>query len=623
MKRQRFSWPSWLWHWHQLVSAFILFFGIGMAIASLQLTPSAIPLRASSSENVMGWVWADPIGWISINDLNPSACSPGPCGTYGVNLDTGTNQINGFAWNDDAGWICFGSSCAASVSCNGTAPAGPLTAYIDAGSGTVEVHGWAKVCNEGDDGWISLNCAEPGVCAGVSPYYRVVFNPSTGYFKDTAVPGTTFAWNGTLGGTGFGYLDFQNVYVRAEAPPFCADNLDNDGNGLKDCQEVACSASANCQETPVNGNCGDGIDNNLNGPKDCQEAACHADPVCAETASNGSVCANGIDDDGDGLVDCADSGCTGYPTCVLSGEPACALGTANACCSDGTDNDSDTRVDCQDTNCQNQATICTPAWISAKFGNVYAQQGITAETTGGGQSLSNATYCLTSQGSITGFSSSSTCIESSSSQNISLPSSGTGYKGTLGSLDVNGILNGRYGTVVNFLGSLPPVLDGKVYHAVSIGGSPVTLSATTFQNGTGATQRGNGLLIVEGDLSITGDLAYQSNMLTQYLKNLASLGIIVKKKADGTGGNIFIQPSVQNIVGAYFAEDTIHTGTVGTDTPLQVLGLMAAYRFDLQRVYHDPSRAAESVIFDGRAVANPPPGMQDVSKSLPTSKEAY
>lgn len=627
-----------------------------MAVASLQYTPVQQQARASSLENVLGWIWSDPSGWISANNLNSGACSPGPCGTYGVNLDPVSHQLNGFAWSDIAGWVCFGSSCAASASCSGPSmPAGGWTASVSPGVGTVIVHGWAKVCNEGDDGWISLNCADAGagVCTAVSPYYKVVFNTSTGQFKDLAVPGSSFAWNGTTAGTGFGYMDFSGLRVAAEAPPFCSDGLDNDGNGLTDCQEAACSADSaciespgngncsdgidnngngltdcqeatcssapSCQETPTNGNCSDGIDNNLNGLKDCQETACQSSPVCAETTSNGNVCSNGIDDNGNGLVDCADPGCTGSPACVLSGEPACGLGSANACCSDGVDNDGAGGMDCQDVNCQNQAPICTPAWLQAKYGNVYAQEGISAQTGPGGISISNATYCLTSQGAITGFSSSSTCLEPGSSA-IQLPGSSTGYRGTLGSLDISGILAGRYGQVIPYTGVLPAILDGKVYHA----SGSVTLGATTFQNGNGATQKGSGLLLVEGTLTITGDLAYQTSNLSQYLRNLASLGVIVKKDAQGNGGNIFVQPNVQNLVGAYFAEGTINTGTSGgTDQPLQVLGLLAAHQLNLQRNYHDPSRPAERVILDGRAAANPPPGMQDVSHSLPTSKDAF
>ncbi|MFH1620808.1 MAG: hypothetical protein ABIB04_01850 [Patescibacteria group bacterium] len=650
-KKRRWKRPSWLFRWHQLISAFVIFCGIGMALASWQYGAIKFPALASASENLMGWIWSDPSGWISVNSDNPGACGSGSCGSYGVHLDTSSKQINGFSWSDVAGWICFGSSCSASVDCNGSPPSGALLAYLDPGVGTVQAHGWAKVCNEGDGGWISLNCAESGSCVALNPYYKVVFNPSSGYFADVSVPGTSFGWNGTNMGTGFGYMDFQLVQLRPETDPVCDDGIDNDLNGLTDCQEascgtaadcietpsntncndgldndhdgmtdcqeIACSTAANCIETPSNTNCNDGLDNDHDGMTDCQEAVCQSDPVCAETPANGNKCEDGIDDDGDGLVDCVDTDCNSYPTCILIGEAACGLGL-DACCSDGLDNDGSGTIDCEDMNCL-LAPVCTPAWLQAKFGNVYAQKGITGEALSSGQPLSSGTYCLTTQGEITGFKSQAGCTESGS-ESLTLPKGATGYTGTLGSLDINGILNGRYGKIVDYTGFLPDVLNGKVYKATG----NVTLTTKQFQNGTSATERGNGLLLVEGDLYIQGDLSYQTNALSQYLRNLASFGVIVKKTNTGIGGNIYIQSGVKNLVGAFFAEDTIHTGTTGaTDEPLRVLGLMAAYRLDLQRNYKDLDVAAETVIFDGRAVVNPPPGMQEISKSLPTSKDAF
>jgi hypothetical protein len=170
------------------------------------------------------------------------------------------------------------------------------------------------------------------------------------------------------------------------------------------------------------------------------------------------------------------------------------------------------------------------------------------------------------------------------------------------------------------------ILNGKVYHATG----NVTLGTRTFANSSGATARGSGLLLVEGNLSITGDLAYSSTAGINYLRNLASLGVVVKKTAGGTGGDLTIAPNVAKLVGVYFVENTINTGTYCpgmstclTDIQLQVLGVMAAKKFNLQRNYRDPARPAEEIKFDGRGVANPPPGMQDIGKSLPSSKDAF
>ncbi|MBU1908324.1 hypothetical protein KKF59_04345, partial [Patescibacteria group bacterium] len=57
--------------------------------------------------------------------------------------------------------------------------------------------------------------------------------------------------------------------------------------------------------------------------------------------------------------------------------------------------------------------------------------------------------------------------------------------------------------------------------------------------------------------------------------------------------------------------------------PLQAYGLFASRALVFERTSGTAATAAETVTFDGRAVANPPPGMQDIGKSLPTAKDAF
>lgn len=631
MASKKSKWPKWLWRWHYLISGFVLFFGVGMLLGALQFSDySKYQANATVADNVMGWLWADPIGWISLNDQNPFSCPVGPCGTYGVTVNTVTRAVTGYAWSDKAGWICFGSSCAV-ADCIGVPPAGGLSAAVNSGSGIVNLTGWAKICNEGAAGWISLNCSDVGGCA---PYpYKVVYNsPNKTFNGVVGHPSPNYsslAWNGNSDGTGFGYIDFQYATLNTspETPPEtnCKDGLDNDMNGLVDCADMACMATATCSETagatdfwgaPL---CRNGADDDGDTKVDCADPACAGALQCQEIPANTTfggvnMCVDSIDDDGDGTVDCVDLGCTGYFACA-SGEPTAGPGA----CSDGLDNDSANGMDCNDTNCQLFDPACTPAWLSAKFGNVYSQQGIS----GTASKPSTATYCLTANGAITGFTSGSGCSEATAG-NISLPKTGTGYKGTLGSLDIPGILAGRYGKVKELVAgditaSVDQLMNGQVFHVLG----NATLNSRVFQNGASATARGNGLLIVEGDLSITGNLDYAAAAGVTSLRNLASFGVIVKKNA-GAGGNISISPTVTKVVGAYFAENAINTGSAGAvDVPLDIYGLMAAYRINLERNYRSVGTAAETVTFDGRAVYNPPPGMADVSKSLPASKDAF
>jgi MYXO-CTERM domain-containing protein len=55
--------------------------------------------------------------------------------------------------------------------------------------------------------------------------------------------------------------------------------------------------------------CDDGIDNEGDGLTDCDDDDCLGDPACPE------ICDNTADDDGDLLVDCDDDGCWDFPTC--------------------------------------------------------------------------------------------------------------------------------------------------------------------------------------------------------------------------------------------------------------------------------------------------------------------
>ncbi|MFH1078005.1 MAG: hypothetical protein V1745_01830 [Patescibacteria group bacterium] len=572
MRRRLSAFPHRFWHWHELTVAFVALVGIGIGIgASIFTVPPAENAVASGSDNVMGWAWADPIGWISLNNANVGSGG----GTYGVNVDLTSGVMNGFGWSENAGWICFGNSCAA-PSCSGTPPSSVLAydsliakvtpAPLTTVPGIRNAHGWAKVCNEGDLGWISLNCSDlnPSVCGSYA--YRVPINPSTWLFQDPTGAGSpgngsSFAWNGNSDLSGFGYIDFAQAYIQIPSE--------------------------------------------------------NTEPVCS----------NSIDDDLDGAADCLDTECSAFPACVepLMDETLCTDGTADLCCDNKDaglndfDDDYDGLANCDDPDCQGVASMCTVAWLKTRFGNVYAQKGIEAIVAPAAQY--NATYCLSvTEGLVTGFASQIGC--SGSSEALTLPTASSSYRGSLGNIDIAGIRSGRYGQVITIAnGNLPESLDGRVYRYT--GGGTFTLDAKTFRNGIGSVGRGNGLLFIDGaDLRITANLSYEASAVDTYLRNLASLGVIVTKNAStGVGGNITIDPVVTKMVGAYFAETSISTGA--TPNPLEVFGLFASRLINFQREGGTAAVASETVSFDGRAVANPPPGMQDVGKSLPTSKDAY
>jgi hypothetical protein len=448
-------------------------------------------------------------------------------------------------------------------------------------------------CNLGaPDGWISLNSLDAP--APLSTYGPTV-NFGTGVFSG-------FAWHGVSNGSGWGWMDFSSVQMSGNSEgslPSCQDGLDNDLDGLVDCADNGCFQNPAYNCPAIETQCA------LLGRTNC--------------------CANGTDDDNDTDIDCDDvADCGSDPVCIPE------------VCDNTTDDDGDGNIDCEDSDCDGFAA-CTPAWIQSQYGNIYAQEGVGGNAPPPGQA--NATYCISSAGAITSFTSSEGCIEASATA-LNLPTGGNGYVSNIGRLDVDGILSGRYGQVVNITSDagLPSVLAGKVYlydrdaqGGVCPSGSNFVLNPKTFSNAAGASGRGNGLLVVKGcDIRIVGDLNYQPTGVSEYLRNLASLGVISLAKYVGgvptTGGNISVDPSVSQVVGLYFAERGIFTGSTGvaaTDIQLDVYGGLVGREIRLERRFASPTEPAENIIFDGRGVVNPPPGLQDVTKSLPSLRDAF
>lgn len=93
-------------------------------------------------------------------------------------------------------------------------------------------------------------------------------------------------------------------WIYESSPEVCVDRLDNDYNGLVDCDDPACSSLELCL------GCRDGLDNDWNGDVDCSDASCHGSEGCVV-----GLCDDDADNDGDGLVDCLDPDCEVDDTC--------------------------------------------------------------------------------------------------------------------------------------------------------------------------------------------------------------------------------------------------------------------------------------------------------------------
>ncbi|MEM7244440.1 MAG: hypothetical protein AAF533_03810 [Acidobacteriota bacterium] len=111
----------------------------------------------------------------------------------------------------------------------------------------------------------------------------------------------------------------------------CADEVDNDFDAATDCDDPDCAASSDCIPEAE---CADGLDDDGDGDVDCDDDECDEDPACIEL-----TCDDGVDNDTDGVTDCDDADCVGTPACIERD------------CSDGIDDDGDGDTDCADADC--------------------------------------------------------------------------------------------------------------------------------------------------------------------------------------------------------------------------------------------------------------------------------
>jgi len=289
-------------------------------------------------------------------------------------------------------------------------------------------------------------------------------------------------------------------------------------------------------------------------------------------------------------------------------------------------------------------------WFETKYGDIYSGGDISAPFA---PLLSrySATYLIQSNGTIAPvvITSEADALDASIDNDdpyiaddsfgvYSLPDQANNYRGTLGWLDKAGMLAGRYVEVTEYAGTKTKTtigqnvtLEGKIYRYT---GNVTVDKAIDFKKGT-AGKKGNGTIIVEGDLFIDNNITYSSGAISGNVNQLPSVAWIVK-------GNIEIDPSVTEIDGLFFSEGEtpgldgkygIKTGTTGassTDVQLVIKGMLIAKKIHLQRLFikadledpDSPNEPAEQIFFDGRAIVNPPPGLTDIAKGLPALREA-
>lgn len=267
-----------------------------------------------------------------------------------------------------------------------------------------------------------------------------------------------------------------------------------------------------------------------------------------------------------------------------------------------------------------QGGIIIQPWVETKGGDIYSGQNVRALLPASPPGLTNARYVIQASGS-----GGVTTIDWISQSGLgvpfigknapikTLPAASKNFSTPLGRIDFAGLNAGQYGAVVLNPGQIPLDLAGKVYivpHDLVLPSQPLVVAS------------GAGTVIVEGDLTINGNITYNSGQPNQ-LKSWPSLGWIVL-------GDIRVGTSVGNLDGSMMALGNgsscagaapaarcgqIFTGA--TDSALKINGALFAKRFNFERTGRFFDRGSEQIIFDGRLLANPPPGWQDLIKGLP------
>jgi len=119
-------------------------------------------------------------------------------------------------------------------------------------------------------------------------------------------------------------------------PPYslmtCHDFIDNDQDGQFDCGDSGCQLIAEncCSRENDNVTCSDGIDNDESGRTDCEQRSCYNSgfvAVCEDDETGSFDCTDGHDNDQNGLIDCDDPQCASLSTC----EPKAACPTPVDC----------------------------------------------------------------------------------------------------------------------------------------------------------------------------------------------------------------------------------------------------------------------------------------------------
>lgn len=553
----------------------------GSAALLLNLSADGGQVRgqAGNPYELSGWLYGQNYGWISLNSGNcPEAdglCCGVACGAaYSVMISSSSDDIHGWAWSPNVGWICFGDGNAYPDSgCTGTPPSGSLGASF--ASSTGRLSGWAKVISMDDEGWIHLGSTSATSTPG--HYLPACYNCTK---STTTIESCATCFASTV---------FDGETIPGDVDSFVM------GAGK------VCSDCRSCQKIDSI----DGQSSRVECSNDCS-GGCQA---------YGSL----VDSDSGNLVGWIWNGSYDSEN-VLHGGGWLRF--------------------------YNGSGLLAP-WLETKYAPVFTQKSIRQWAASGN---ANASYCIYAQ-SLYGIRSASLSCPTYpvSDVNLAYPTSSSTqnvYRNSLGKIDVFGLSTStRSAGVVQY-----NKYGNRIYDASALSGAVtldngvwvsngnLTISGLTINNGS---TYGNGTVVVNGDLIINGNVNYQTASGVSDLKKLASVAWIVK-------GDVIVSGSVTSLAGAFIVLgengvtcrfDDGSICTVGVDYPqyqqngygvffsgssasqLTVRGVIAAKAYDFRRVYASSAQGSERILYDGRLMANTPPGLRSFSEGLPLVRD--
>lgn len=526
-------------------------------------TAEDLPIRY----DLAGWMWSDNYGWISLNSDNASLINQSfPSSTYKVVLNSADNSVSGWGWSSNVGWVCFGSTCNNNDFGTSTPNGGWQANFSPQGN----LVGWAKIISLKDDGWLHLGMGASVPTQSGQDCYDCRYDTST----PPKLTGCNICFTATK---------FNNINIPDSEIPAVVG-----GSG------GICSNCSNCFTESYRSICGSCSScNSYGGYKDSQTGG------LVGWGWNGNS----------GAVSTTGAGWVQYN--ALGGESG----------------------------------IVYP-WVQTLYGPIFSGNAVRQKSVVSG---SNATYCIFAK-DVYNFKSSNCANQKFSNVNINFPQEANGsYKNILGRLDLAGLtsvdrrLNGvDYNKYGNILDKSWPNTSVTLNNKVYVIDGDLIINSPLMINNASLAQRGNGIVIINGDLLINSDVVYQQSINLTDLKQLASVAWIVK-------GDVIIDPAVKQISGAFLVlgqENTncyyengascsdpndypryqktgygIFFSGASNNNPLTVYGLLMAKAFDLRRLYSSITQGSEKVIYDGRLLANPPPGLKSLIEGLPLIRD--